>query len=46
MAVIKVIFVISELFLEILLKEKLLTMHIGTANGTFFLYLQLFLFIF
>jgi len=33
MAVIKIIFVISELFLEIINKEKLVMMHIASANG-------------
>ena len=33
MAVIKVSFVIAELFFEIINKEKLLTMHIASSNG-------------
>jgi len=33
MAVIKIIFVISELFFEIIHKEKLLMMHIASTNG-------------
>ena len=38
MAVIKIIFVIAELFFEIVNKEKLLTMHIGSANGNLKIY--------
>ena len=33
MGMIKIIFVIAELFFEIMLKEKLLSMHIASSNG-------------
>lgn len=33
LAVIKIIFIIAETFFEIISKEKLLTMHIGSADG-------------
>lgn len=42
LAVIKIIFIIAETFFEIISKEKLLTMHIGSADGKNFIIITLF----